>query len=1373
MSDLRGGTFADTFESLPDDRPTTPAERPATAGELFNASRIFARSDRSDAEQLRLHRGYAPIVQALGLDESQNPASFYDNTGNVRAPIMQRSTLQPDSGGGFMSQMIDRPRQEQLIAQAIRQRRAKDPGFLAGVPDTVAGVRNLFIDQEKKRRTEAAGTLSRSSGLVGALAGFAGGALETTLDPVNLATLPIGGGGKTVLGIAAREALLNGAIEALQAPIVASNRKTLGEDYTTSDFLESVGFAAAGGAALGTAGHVGANVAGRAYDATVRQVFEAMPASVQRRWANRMKVDDTPVADLYASLSDRDAARFARDIIGRDRLSPDEHAAVTVLERDAEIASRSPFKPTASGDGAYRGQLASTLDALLARQEPPAEPSIARGYAAASSAPTMPESRTVARGDVAGGAGLALGRDEAVSRFMAKTRRAESSGNDAARAATSSAAGRYQFTDGTWIGYHQRRYGGTKQDALAAKLDPVKQEALMRDLTADNAAALQRAGMPVNEGTLYLAHFLGSRDAVKVMRADPARGVDGLVDADSVAANRSILAGKSASQVVQWAQRKMGGDAAAVPHVAGFAIGGDVEGGDFKVAQLRGEALALQQQAIGGTPDGVPPSYTRAFRPNDLIVDAARFQFKSGGDEFGVSERLQSIDSWNPIHAGRVMVWEASDGRFFVADGHQRSGLARRLEAKHGVSIDLDALVLREADGVTAQDARVWAALKNIAEGTGTSLDAAKVLRDAGDDYLKHLPPRSPLVRDGAALARLSDEAFGAAYNGVLPADQAAVIGHLLPDDPDAHAGMVDLLVQTGPANRAQASSIVRQGIAAGFHKETQSELFGSREMVSSLFLQRAKVLERGLARLRKMKLVYSTAAREADTLERAGSTIAREASAKEAQDNAAAIEIVDRLAHSSGPVSNALNAAAGKLAAGGRLADVTGEFVAAVRGIDLRAAVQDAGADGGGGGVLDGAGRGSEAGTADGALPEERGDTGEPSLAELEDAGQVTMFAVDHAERFSDPVAGDGAKAQTESLTHDVEMAVAAQAAPEVAQLVRGQADQAQVLAGQRGAPLDDLLERARTNQNELAATADELARDLGVTFINPGAKDPASARRKMVDEGYADAGDMKDLARGAFLVDEPAQANKLLAALSDRFIVYDKGWQRLASGYVDRKIIVGFGNGGVAELQLVPRSIGEFKFGEGHASYERARSPATSAQEAERLIEHMRAGYERLLEGSAFEAIGNTRPKSAGESSTPSSSALRASEGRSDQAPPANTEALSPSTETGLSSSSNNRTDQSSLFADSGQIDASQASRQALAAQLAANSPLRARSADIDTAGTIGLGLFDASDQPRFRLDAEGGDRDAGDLLRELDDDDAAIATLQGCMVPGKMAA
>src|SRR5262249_3537728 len=145
--------------------------------------------------------------------------------------------------------------------------------------------------------------------------------------------------------------------------------------------------------------------------------------------------------------------------------------------------------------------------------------------------------------------------------------------------------------------------------------------------------------------------------------------------------------------------------------------------------------------------------------------------------------------------------------------------------------------------------ARVMAASKNIAEGTGSAIDAAKVLR-ARPDLIADLPPRSALVRDARGLANLSNDAFGIVVNDVVPEQYAAIVGKLVPQDAELQRALLGLLAKTDPANAVQAEAIVRQGIDAGLaakEKTAQGGLFGEEDVATSLYADRAKVLDRAL----------------------------------------------------------------------------------------------------------------------------------------------------------------------------------------------------------------------------------------------------------------------------------------------------------------------------------------------------------------------------------------------------------------------------------------------------------------------------------------------------------------------------------------------
>jgi len=74
---------------------------------------------------------------------------------------------------------------------------------------------------------------------------------------------------------------------------------------------------------------------------------------------------------------------------------------------------------------------------------------------------------------------------------------------------------------------------------------------------------------------------------------------------------------------------------------------------------------------------------------------------------------------------------------------------------------------------------------------------------------------------------------------------------------------------------------------------------------------------------------------------------------------------------------------------------------------------------------------------------------------------------------------------------------------------------------------------------------------------------------------------------------------------------------------------------------------------------------------------------------------------------------------------------------------------------------VDPAIAERQRQQAALKAASPLQATT---DQEGTIGLGLFDATDQ--YRLDVDAGDHPPTDLLGGLDDEQAAIEAVRKCL-------
>lgn len=141
--------------------------------------------------------------------------------------------------------------------------------------------------------------------------------------------------------------------------------------------------------------------------------------------------------------------------------------------------------------------------------------------------------------------------------------RIESALDPQARAATSSAAGLYQFTHGTWLATldrHGAEHGlgwasaaieggrvsdpALRQEILAMRHDPAVAALMAGELAGDNRAALSSVlGREPDAAELYLAHFLGANGASRFLTglaADPGQSAAALFP-EAAAANRTIF----------------------------------------------------------------------------------------------------------------------------------------------------------------------------------------------------------------------------------------------------------------------------------------------------------------------------------------------------------------------------------------------------------------------------------------------------------------------------------------------------------------------------------------------------------------------------------------------------------------------------------------------------------------------------------------------------------------------------------------------------------------------------------------------------------------------------------------------------------------
>ena len=101
----------------------------------------------------------------------------------------------------------------------------------------------------------------------------------------------------------------------------------------------------------------------------------------------------------------------------------------------------------------------------------------------------------------------------------------------------------------------------------------------------------------------------------------------------------------------------------------------------------------------------------------------------------------------------------------------------------------------KESDGYTPEYVRAVSARKNIAEGTGSPLDASAIFR-LDPDKFNELPPISALVRQGRGLA-MWYEAHQMVVNEMIPQNYGAMVGEYS-NNPAQQVALINLLRKTG-----------------------------------------------------------------------------------------------------------------------------------------------------------------------------------------------------------------------------------------------------------------------------------------------------------------------------------------------------------------------------------------------------------------------------------------------------------------------------------------------------------------------------------------------------------------------------------------------
>lgn len=229
------------------------------------------------------------------------------------------------------------------------------------------------------------------------------------------------------------------------------------------------------------------------------------------------------------------------------------------------------------------------------------------------------------------------------------------------------------------------------------------------------------------------------------------------------------------------------------------------------------------------------PVHFQNLDSKKITTDADAMQFKSGGNQFGVTGALGINTTFDPAAAGKVIVFERADGMTIIVDGHQRLSIAKDGDQFQG-------FVFREKDGWSAAEVRAEAALKNIQEGRANLLDTVSAMREHGPQMEGRIAVDTDFMRQAVGMSRLSDAAFVRLEAGTIEPHMAALVGELVPDA-TKHDGVMQALLRANPPDEASARKVIGREIREPVTVEDQTALLGAQDVPDDLIAPRSEVL--------------------------------------------------------------------------------------------------------------------------------------------------------------------------------------------------------------------------------------------------------------------------------------------------------------------------------------------------------------------------------------------------------------------------------------------------------------------------------------------------------------------------------------------------
>ena len=205
---------------------------------------------------------------------------------------------------------------------------------------------------------------------------------------------------------------------------------------------------------------------------------------------------------------------------------------------------------------------------------------------------------------------------------------------------TTTAFGIAQMTKGTFEGLAKQAtpgsalYGKTFEDM---KSDVGLQREALSQLTTQNQSALAKAGVAVSDASTYLAHFLGSRGATKVLQAENRTPIESVVDGRAIMSNPGVFKNiATVGDLKAWAERKMG--STGVSGAFGFrgTVSGPMSGYSPNITMHGTEELSIKPAGSSST----NPNSSASEGTMTKLVERMDDLIAISKNQLGVNEKM-------------------------------------------------------------------------------------------------------------------------------------------------------------------------------------------------------------------------------------------------------------------------------------------------------------------------------------------------------------------------------------------------------------------------------------------------------------------------------------------------------------------------------------------------------------------------------------------------------------------------------------------------------------------------------------------------------------------------------------------------------------